>query len=1626
MLVSNGVLKRTIAVSILILIVLFEFLPVAGNVVWAAESLDDAVSVNGYFSSDDVERASSLVCDTGEDSLMVNFDVSVTQKGYLKSGVLRFDNDLNFAIKEDSEVQVKDNEIRVRGISQKENELISIPIEFRRDDVLSSNYLNAINKVVFSGVFVDNEAVEHKVEKELSLGLSWQESTATKLESSVIKNIDYDLEDSHGKILQTLVKVYGENEKSNLPIKNTELRIDIPQIDGMVLQDVKVNADKLSYTQGRRDLELEFSEDNYRLEDDRLVIAVGNNEKDGNIYNSYGEDVYIITYTYIGDAAGEAIVNGKIDFTVNTYTGEEESQSVDFEYDLSDVLGNTVEYTRDDRNEDISKGYLMANSGNEKYEITYEKKELLNVSRSDLIASLEIVDKTEYFASDDGNFYYTENEDGVMSYYKTTEFSRDNLIDVLGEEGRVEILNMNDEVISTITFDIEPNENGAYVVQYDGLIGSVKIRTSAPINDGNISVLSTKAIKSLSYSRDLIRSFKELVNVSEGFVVYNEGVRDDLGEATSVINIKQTVSNASLDIAQTDLATTVTNEGVNFKIRLNNNDDVSDLYENPVFEIRLPQAIREVNIRNIDLFYTNGELEIANVENFVDSDCIFIRVTLKGMQSSYNLNKETNGTVVSLDVDLVADEFTGNVVENAEMCYYNASAIGYENEIDWNMFVSSENVSNLKNGAYIVPLSFRAPEGLVNGQTTETKEEEAVPVEDSSDNEEEEKSSKSNRVTSVKQGAQSELIEEGTEAKFATMYINVMNNTSSKYSNFQILGRIPFAGNRDITTGRDLGTTVDTLLDTEIRTNDSNLLYTVYYSENGEATNDLSDEANGWNTDFYKMGTIKSYLILLNSDYVLEPNSSLEFEYDYVIPANLLAGDAFYGTYATYYEEESGSNSNSSADEIGYKTVPRTTIEASIDMIGDVLKEGSDAEFEVVLKNTGNADAENVQLQLPIINGLVVSYVKSEEELPAELTDEAIVIDALSLKQNEEKRIIIGYNTFKIDSDIEKLKMGASVSADNADRVSFETDEYSIERNIFSISEYGIYDEKVADVKTNCMFSIANITGEDMRNVVVTKQLAKEISVDNVQLSGTGSIDFDYDTNTGLLKFTIPEMPSDGSVIIKYDICLNSNGLTGNEFVVDSLTNCSYDGGSISFENKVIFNLLDIDIKLVNSTGVGYISKNDEIEYKYEIVNNSKFDIFDIRLMAQDSENMRTEVLNILKGDRSSVTMNTDNFSEACFMKLKAGQKMVVTTNPKIVDDTVSVAHQTLRISVGNKEFINDTNYSIVEDSEVKKDYELTGCAYIDVNKNQVQDANERVLPGIIVDLYNSETNEKVDSMLTNVSGRYMFKGLENGRYYVRFNYDESEYVLSSQKSDVMLQNTSSVMNINDSYLTDNISIDNLSVGGVDLQLSDDDIFDMKIDATVERMTVQNSAESNTFEQNGSKLAKVDIDPKLVGDSKVLIEYKIIVKNQGTIPGRINKIVDYVLNDMEFESSLNPDWYLGTDGNVYTRSLADEVINPDEERELKLVLIKNMTEENSGLVHNTVEISDSINDKGIADIDSTPGNQLDEDDLSYADAIIGVSTGLPIGTFPIVIVSLVVLIPIVVLVWRIVEKRRYV
>lgn len=168
----------------------------------------------------------------------------------------------------------------------------------------------------------------------------------------------------------------------------------------------------------------------------------------------------------------------------------------------------------------------------------------------------------------------------------------------------------------------------------------------------------------------------------------------------------------------------------------------------------------------------------------------------------------------------------------------------------------------------------------------------------------------------------------------------------------------------------------------------------------------------------------------------------------------------------------------------------------------------------------------------------------------------------------------------------------------------------------------------------------------------------------------------------------------------------------------------------------------------------------------------------------------------------------------------------------------------------------------------------------------------------------------------------------------------------------------------------------------------------MKLNKTISKIIVQNEEETKTYNFNNAELAKVEVNSKKINGTSILIEYNIEVINEGNIAGTIEKIIDYIPREMSFTSDINKDWLQDSNGNLIYTGLKAETIEPGESRETQLILRKNLTEDNMGVINNRAELLEVSNNDNIIDTDSFPGNKNElEDDISSADVIIGVATG---------------------------------
>lgn len=269
--------------------------------------------------------------------------------------------------------------------------------------------------------------------------------------------------------------------------------------------------------------------------------------------------------------------------------------------------------------------------------------------------------------------------------------------------------------------------------------------------------------------------------------------------------------------------------------------------------------------------------------------------------------------------------------------------------------------------------------------------------------------------------------------------------------------------------------------------------------------------------------------------------------------------------------------------------------------------------------------------------------------------------------------------------------------------------------------------------------------------------------------------------------------------------------------------------------------------------------------------------------------------------------------------------------------------------------------------------------------------------------LINPENGDIVVNTKTNGEGEYVFQDLESNRYLVGFKYDINQYTVTKYKvegtnedrnSDVINRKLSIGGKTLTLAVTDEIDIKGNTVENIDAGFYENEIFDLSLQKRVRKVITQSTRGTKVQEYNDASLAKVELHSKEIQGANVLIEYVIKITNEGEISGFVNDVIDYLPKELSFNSEINKDWYV-TNGKLHNQSLTSEIIKPGETKELTLTLTKTMSSDTTGTIHNTAEIGTSTNDLGRTDYDSTPGNkQENEDDISSADVIVSISTGV--------------------------------
>lgn len=1096
----------------------------------------------------------TVSADVNAEDTKLNIALKVKKAGYLKDAVVDF-SDTNFKIAKTEEsdniqaVDAENKKISFNQINNGENVTETINIALDKKDEISEDMFDRDNTIKFTGTYVNAKGEEVAVKKDIVVHTSWTASTAkAKLDYEITKYIPYSANNVSKLITQGKITSYVEN--SVLPIKNTNIEVNAPKINNKYPETVTVVANSTNATNGDANGD-NFSKNNWSYDSTtgKITITVNNNAVNGKIqWAKNTADEFIVTYIYSSDvyeAVKDSVTRVTYDASssMNLYVKSgvnKVSAHVDGYEDQTKKIGDIVEFTSN-ATQSISKGYIYNNKNaadENKKETEYVAQYTAHVSYADVIDAIVLKQDVDKFVTANGSEQSTTVGGVNYAYNKTLAISKQEFNKVFGENGEITILNEAGTTLATINKDTEVKDNKIVVNLVPFNTNSITIKTSKPQAEGNVIFEITKALaKNIEYSTSQLKSFTQIKTQVTG-TAKNSDIDIVSTESTKNVDLTEPTQKASITTSNNRLSTIVKNENVEIKVTLENDSADDTMYTNPKIKITFPENIETINVKDCKVYF-DDELEI-------DEDSIMfyengdgtktLELKLKGTQTKYN-NVAAKGATVVLTTDITLNTLTPTT--------------------------NTQITAEITNGDLTVTnvatdVKYIAPSGVVttNSMTGYNGDE---------------------KIEVINGESQKALIPTKAEQKEVTYTMNVINNYENTLDHVVVLGRTPFKDNKDVSTSLSLGSNITMPLASGITvTGVDASKVTIYYSENGEATTDLSNSQNGWTTSVTDYTKIKSYMIVLNEDYAMNGGDTFTFTYKATLPANLDYDQEVYENYGVFFNNNKTSGTitdKAIATKIGFTTGSIAKLDAKlISTIGEgaSVKSGEILEYELTINNTGVVDAENttVEIKLPPELSFIpqdgddYTYKVPEDEE----YDESRYEELLNLPENEvidltkyENLIseLQQYEDNDVDSEVLKINLG-KITANStlkktlkfraqsdetkkvelkatvgySDMISVETNTVSniIEKVYFdtqigskykSLKEGETYSFQIALRSSQYNYEFENESVDNSRkNTVVTITLPDELEYDSIKLTRFNEDTFEEDdiTSTANVK----------------------------------------------------------------------------------------------------------------------------------------------------------------------------------------------------------------------------------------------------------------------------------------------------------------------------------------------------------------------------------------------------------------------------------------------------------------------------------------------------------------------------
>ncbi len=600
-------------------------------------------------------------------------------------------------------------------------------------------------------------------------------------ELNMEKYVNYKMGDKQGMLVQTCLKTGIEYQEGQeyVPIDTSNVIINAPKVNDKYPESVEVVTKSTKATNGDgngKDVNYTYNKDNGEL----TITTENKADGKGNFYaenvagarDEYQLDFYYDENCYNGENAKRTLdFSGKVELKLKDDRDIRRTQDISQKFEVAENVSGLV--SADVTTSDIYNGYINANiQNNSTYRTEYTENVKIQTSYKEIADEITVNSKN-LFVNNKGK--ESETQDII---YKSTNVNKNEILDKLGQDGYLQILDKDGSVLATINKDTKADDNGNVQVGYEGEKTELNFKFSKPVKLGDINIQNTKEIKETMKDANVAKvetrnTVSCVNNVTEKTKVVDEETKEEKEvENTKQVEVYNYVGTSATEIkeAKTDVKVTANNTNwtnnvqndVTFTATLITSGPEYNLFKNPVIDIKLPKEVEKVILGNISVLYDNN-LKIKNAEIKETNDGKVIKISIEGLQSSYLLNSMTDGANIIIPATVILNKSINSIDTSIDIDCYN------------------ENNKQSINQSIQVKLDSIFAETKTNEVVTESaKDVKSINAEDLT-------------ITSTAQVGDNFLNEGDTvyEDQIIKYNVKIKNNTEKEITGINVVGKIP-------------------------------------------------------------------------------------------------------------------------------------------------------------------------------------------------------------------------------------------------------------------------------------------------------------------------------------------------------------------------------------------------------------------------------------------------------------------------------------------------------------------------------------------------------------------------------------------------------------------------------------------------------------------------------------------------------------------------------------------------------------------------------------------------------------------------------------------------------------------